>query len=298
MKKYLPYIIAAVVVVIAVGVYYASSSKKTSNPNISMEGNMSDTPIQSHRSYDVQITSDTSNIKPGQVTKITYQIVNERKEVLKDFTVAHEKLMHFILVRKDLQQFQHLHPDFNQQTGEFSVNVTFPTDGPYRLFPDFTPTPENPMKLPVTVSYDVGVGDQSKYKPQAVAADTGIVKKADIYSIDYYFPESPIKAQTQIDYSLSVGKPDELVTLEPYLGAMGHGVIIKEGSLDFIHTHAGGMDTTSMEGMTSAEHAGHQGEPGTMEFSTTFPEPGIYKIFTQFQVKGKVVTTDYILKIN
>lgn len=298
MKKYLPYIALAVIVV-AGGIYYAVSAKKGAAPQNTSTEDLANQPVtQSHRSYDVQVTSDTSNIKPGQATKITYKIVNDKKEIVKDFTVAHEKLMHFILVRKDLQNFQHLHPDFNQQTGEFAVNVTFPTDGPYRLFPDFTPTPENPQKLPVTVSYDVNVGDGSKYKPQAVTPDTGIVKKAGIYSIDYYFPESPVKAQTQIDYSLSVGLPDEVVTLEPYLGAMGHGVIIKEGTLDFIHTHAGGMDMGAMEGMTSAEHAGHQGEPDTMEFSTTFPEPGTYRIFTQFQHKGKITTTDYTLKVN
>ncbi len=307
MKKYLPYIIVAAIIVLAAGAYYASSSKKKDNSNVSMEGNMAgmdhdsmnNTPIQSHRSYDVQITSDTGKIKTGQATKITFKIVNERKEVLKDFTVAHEKLMHFILVRKDLQQFQHLHPDFNQQTGEFSVNVTFPTDGPYRLFPDFTPTPENPQKLPVTATYDVNVGDLSKYKPQAVTADTNTTKTADGYTVYYSFPET-LKAQTQIDYNLSVEKDNSYVNLEQYLGAMGHGVIIKERSLDFIHTHAGEMDMAGMENMSMDDmgQMNHGGEPNVIDFSTSFPEPGTYRIFTQFQVKGKVVTSDYTLKVN
>ena len=170
MKKYIPYIIVATVVIIGVGAYYVrSNNNQVSDANMSMvEGSNTSPVAQSHRSYDVQVTSGTDNIQPGQAIKVTFKIVNDKKEVVKDFTVAHEKLMHFILVRKDLQNFQHLHPDFNQQTGEFAVNATFPSDGPYRLFPDFTPTPENPMKLPVTVSYDVNVGDQSKYKPQAV----------------------------------------------------------------------------------------------------------------------------------
>lgn len=305
MKKYLPYIIAAAIILIAAGAYYANSSKKAKNSNVSVEGDMAsmdhgamgDTPIQSHRSYTVQITSDTSNIKPGQATKITYKIVNEKKEVLKDFAVAHEKLMHFILVRKDLQQFQHLHPDFNQQTGEFSINITFPTDGPYRLFPDFTPTPENPQKLPVTVTYDVNVGDLGKYKPQAVNTDTNSTKTVDGYTVYYDFPET-IKAQTQIDYDLSVEKDNSYVNLEQYLGAMGHGVIIKEGNLDFIHTHAGEMDMAGMDNMgtDSMGQMNHGGEPNVIDFSTSFPEPGTYRIFTQFQVKGKVITTDYAVR--
>jgi hypothetical protein len=303
MKKYIPYIVLGLVLV-AGGIYYAVSAQKGNAPqNTNTADHASqghDSPgqpvAQSHRSYNVQVTSNTSSIKPGQTTKITFKVLNDRQEVLKDFTVAHEKLMHFILVRKDLQHFQHLHPDFNQQTGEFSVNVNFPTDGPYRLYPDFTPTPENPQKLPVTLTYDVNVGDMSKYRPQAVTPDTGIEKAVGGYTVTHYMPET-LKSQTQFDYSLVVEEPNALVTLEPYLGAMGHGVIIKEGTLDFIHTHAEGMDMAGMEGMSAGEHAGHMPEPDTIAFSTNFPEPGTYKIFTQFQAKGKVVTTHYTIKV-
>jgi hypothetical protein len=305
MKKYIPYI-ALGLILIAGGIYYAVSAKKGNNPenintvdHAAMGHDSSGQPVaKSHRGYDVQVTSDTSNIRPGQATKINYKIVNDKKEVVKDFTVAHEKLMHFILVRKDLQNFQHLHPDFNQQTGEFSVNVTFPTDGPYRLFPDFTPTPENPQKLPVTVSVDVNVGDQTKYKPLSPIVDTATSKTSEGLTIDYFFGSTP-RAGAQLDYGLTISDPniDAQVQLESYLGAMGHGVIIKESTLDFIHTHAEGMMMEGMD-MSSAEHAGHVGEPDTIDFSTTFPEPGTYKIFTQFQHKGKVFTTDYVIKVN
>lgn len=305
MKKYIPYI-ALGVVLIAGGVYYAVSAKKNNNSenthtvdHAALGNGSSGQPVdQSRPGYDVQMTSDTSNIKPGQSTKISYKVVNTKKEVLKDFTIAHEKLMHFILVRKDLQNFQHLHPEFNQQTGEFSVNVTFPADGTYRLFPDFTPTPGNPQKLPVTLNYDINVGDQSRYKPTAVTPDSTTTKTMGAYTIDYYFPDE-LKSQTNTEYGLTVSLPNELVELEAYLGAMGHSVIIKEGSLDFIHAHSGNMmNTEGMEGTTTEEHSGHQGEPDTIDFSTTFPSPGTYKIFTQFQHKGKVTTTDYVIKVN
>jgi hypothetical protein len=35
-----------------------------------------------------------------------------------------------------------------------------------------------------------------------------------------------------------------------------------------------------------------------IDFSTRFPETGIYKIFTQFQHNGKVITTDYVVRVN
>lgn len=280
MKKYILYIIVTLVILVGL-IYYMAVARKDSSPV-----------VQSHRSYSMQLTSDSENIQPGKVAKISYKIVNDKNEVLKDYTVAHEKIMHLILVRKDLQNFQHLHPDFNKSTGEFSLNVTFLEDGPYRIFPDFTPTPENPQKLTVTVYADLNVGDESKYISRTVTVDTSAVKSVDGYEVNYDLPEM-FMAKTQLDYSLVVEKSGKSVTLEPYLGAMGHGVIIKEGSLDFIHTHAVGMGS---EGMSGKEHILHEGEPGTIDFSTTLPEPGVYKIFTQFQLSGKVITTEYTIK--
>ncbi len=301
MKKYLP-LVALAVALVAGGAYYAIATNKNNqqtNPDTvdhEAMGHGNTPAAQSHRGYGLELTSQTQNIKPGQATKVSYKITNDKGEVVKDFTVAHEKIMHFIVVRKDLQQFQHLHPDFNSQTGEFSVHVTFPTDGPYRIFPDFTPTPENPQKLTVTLNEDINVGDQNKYKAVAVTPDTKTSKAAGAYTVDYYFPDT-LKSQTNLEYGLTASLPNELVELEPYLGAMGHSVIIKEGSLDFIHAHAGEM--MNMEGMSPGDpHAGHQGEPDTINFSTTFPEAGIYKIFTQFQHAAKVITTDYAVKIN
>lgn len=300
--RVLPVFLFSILVVASVAAVYIYVRDKKKTPENPPAASQNSTVAQSQRSYNLKLTSDIGGIQPGQTTKISYEIINDKGEVLKDYTVAHEKIMHFIVVRKDLQYFQHLHPDFNQQAGEFSINVTFPTDGPYRIFPDFTPTPENPEKLTVTVNRDLNVGDMSKYKPQAVVADTSTNKTVDGLKVSYTFPDT-LKAQTPIDYELVVEQPGEKepVMLEPYLGAMGHGVILRESNLDFIHTHAEGMDMTDMGSMSmdtgSMGNMVHKGEPDTMDFSATFPEPGTYKIFTQFQVNGKVHTSDYTVNV-
>ncbi len=288
-------IIAAALV--AGGVYFAATTirkdkAKTEGANTdhSMMGHdmNSKSADKSHRGYSLQMTSSTDGIKPGQPTKISFKVLNDKGAVLKDFTVGHEKLLHFIVVRKDLQDFQHLHPDFNSQTGEFSVNVSFPSDGPYRVFPDFIPTPENPQKLAVTLDQDLIVGDQAKYKAQAATADKQLMKTVDGFNVNYNFPDN-LKAGSPIEYTLIVEMPGSTVKLEPYLGAMGHSVIIKEGSLDYIHAHAMDMNMSGMD---------HEMGGGVITFDTSFPEPGIYKLFTQFQVSGKVETSEYTIKVN
>ena len=57
-------------------------------------------------------------------------------------------------------------------------------------------------------------------------------------------------------------------------------MILKEGTLDFIHTHA--LENTGKD---------------AVEFVTAFPTAGRYKIFTQFQHEGKVMTTDYVIEV-
>ena len=259
--------------------------------------------VQSHRSYEIEVTSNTATIKPDQKTTIKYKIKNEKGEILKNYETAHEKIMHFITVRKDLMYFQHLHPAFNEATGEFTVDITFQTDGPYRLFPDFTPGLDNPQKLPVTVYHDVDVGNSNEYYAKSIMPDSEQTKTYGDYEITTTFPKDA-KKQEEITYSLNItkyGKP--VPNLENYLGALGHSVILKEGTLDFIHTHALEAKGSTQQGHgTQSEHGSTQtnaiGRGPKIEFAATFPEPGVYKIFTQFQHEGKIQTVDYTVKVN
>jgi P-type Cu+ transporter len=256
---------------------------------------------QSHRSYEMEVTSPIENISSSEPVNITYKIKNDLRNTLSKFEVAHEKIMHFIAIRKDLQHFQHLHPDYDPETNEFSINLALPEDGAYRLFADFVPGDDNPMKLPVAVYTDISSDDNFTEIPLDI--DQSNTKTAEGYSITYLFPdEMKLKKEEEVAYSLVIEKDGQPVTdLENYLGAKGHSVIIKESTLNYIHTHAVEDTTTGQEGHSM----GHQAmqmeasdDGNKVNFSTSFPEAGIYKIFTQFQHSGKVITTDYVLKVN
>lgn len=304
MKKYLlPLII--IFILGAGALYILSTSKRTDSGDANQGHNMgamNQKPVaQSHRSYELEVTSKPVAFEPNTDTVYRFKVKNDKGEVLKDFATVHEKIMHFILVRKDLQNFQHIHPTYDKETGEFSIVINFPTDGPYRLFPDFTPgkSADNPQGLTVTLHDDVNVGDISKYKAQKVISDTTNIKTVDGYTITYNMP-SELKAQTEFSYNLEIDKNGQPVTdLENYLGALGHGVILRSDNLDFIHTHAG--ETKPGSGAMDHSMMTASGEPKNrgpkINFSTSFPEPGTYRVFTQFQHMGKVVTSDYAVVV-
>jgi hypothetical protein len=304
MRKYIVFIL--LVLLAGVGIYLYSNANKNGTGS-SMQGHnmkaMDGKPVaQSHRSYEMEVSEKPAGIDPNQPAIIKYRVKNDKGEVLKNYSIVHEKLMHFIVVRKDLQYFQHLHPNFYKNTGEFTIAVTFPTDGPYRLFPDFTPatSEDNPQQLPVTVNTDVNVGDMGKYTAKSVTPDTSNVKNVSGYQITYNMP-SDLKSQSEFSYNLQIGRNGQPVTnLQTYLGALGHGVILREDTLDFIHTHAGEVKQgESMEGMDHGAMTMEKEESAgpKINFSTTFTESGKYKIFTQFQHEGKVITTDYAIEV-
>ena len=89
--------------------------------------------------YSFHLLSPLTNLRQNEQIVFRYNITDNKGTIVKDFAVDHEKLMHLIVVRHDLQDFQHLHPSINKNTGEFTIPVTFPNNGNYRLYADFIP---------------------------------------------------------------------------------------------------------------------------------------------------------------
>jgi len=253
-----------------------------------MDKIMGDQPVvQSHRSYEIEMVSSLNNVKPNQAVTVTYKVKDDQGAILKDFDVVHEKVMHFIAVRKDLQYFQHIHPEFNKTTGEFTIVVTFAADGEYRMFADFTPSsgqmgPDG-ERLPVTISKDVNVGNLANYKPQPIGGAER-TKVFDGYAITMAPSSEPLTSQNDFGITFEIKKGGQpVVDLQKYLGALGHTVVLREGDLQFIHAHPT-QDPNSAQS-------------GKVTFMIVFPEAGNYKLFPQFQHEGKIITSDFAVNV-
>ncbi len=230
-------------------------------------------------------------VQAGQPTVVLYRIKHDKGDILKDFALVHEKRMHLIVVRRDLAHFQHQHPEFNETTGEFSTTIVFPTDGTYRLFADFTPESKNIQRLPVVATADINVGNAATYTPTPLNPEPPTAKFVNGYEVTYLLPNE-VKRAKEFTFGLLIKQDgNEVTDLESYLGALGHSVVIRADSLDYLHTHPTEMHKTI------GAHTKKQSE-ATIEFTTTLPQQGIYKIFTQFQHKDKVVTTSFTLAVD
>ena len=255
----------------------------------STDGTLTDTmPIQSHRSYCIKSNADSVSFTPNTPSFFTYSIIDDRGNTLKELDTVHEKVMHFIVVREDLANFQHVHPEFNPATGEFTLaDFTLPNDGEYRLFADFTPAASqmgpDGDKLPVTIHQDVKVGNLANYKPQPIGT-TEKSKTFDGYQVTLIPNSASLVSGSDIGFDFEIKKDGKPVTnLEKYLGALGHTVVLRESNLQFIHAHALQKPTDP--------------QTGKVNFVITFPEAGNYKLFSQFQHEGKIITSNFVANV-
>lgn len=215
------------------------------------------------------LTSNMEGVGVDQMAELRFEILDENGQVITNFERVHEKLMHLIFVRKDLSQFQHLHPEIDKATGEFSVDIRFAQPGDYELFADFTPEHSTQMVLP----FELTVGGD--YEPVTLSVSGPDSFDFEGFTVTPHFPET-IETGMPVDYSFDVKQDDKAVTLEDYLGAKGHSVVLSEEELSYLHTHP--IDDS-------------------LSFQTVFNEEGVYKTFTQFQVEGRVYTIEYVFEV-
>lgn len=242
-------------------------------------------------------TSDkfTMDIKPvggaitvGKPATLVFTIKDPTGLPVKKVEVVHEKLLHLLMVSKDLSWFAHEHPQV-QPDGTFTFTYTFQQPGEFFFYNDFTPpnVGQQVVTVPVTIA---GTAPAAK----ALVIDADKPKTIDGYTValDTGGGGGPVKTggSTHMAYTVSKdGKP--VTTLAPYLGAMGHLVIISEDRTQFVHSHP-------HEG---GEHAGSAMGGPKVDFEAHFTVPGTYKGWAQFNVgtkeKEQVITVPFTFSV-
>jgi hypothetical protein len=212
---------------------------------------------------------DATELDRGKQGTLRFEIAGEDGQPVEDFEVEHEREMHLILARRDLTGFQHLHPRMNAE-GVWSTPVTIPEAGSYRVFADFVRGGTN-YTLAADLAVD-GVVDWRDLPAPAASADAG-----DGYEVRLDGAHASAGAETSLRFE--VRKDGEVVGTDPYLGAGGHLVALREGDLAFLHVHP------TDEGGDS------------IAFATEFPTPGAYRLFLQFKHAGEIHTAAFTQEV-
>jgi hypothetical protein len=211
--------------------------------------------------------------RPGKAVPVSFTITGPDGQPVTAYEVEHEKELHLIAVRRDFESFQHVHPTLDED-GLWTTDLDL-TSGQWRLFADFKATGAEAL----TLGADLSVPGEITPTPVAAESRTAEV---DGYTVTL---DGDLTPGSDSELTLSVSRNGEEVTdLDPYLGAYGHLVALREGDLAYLHVHP---DGTPGDGRT---------EPGPdVVFYAAVPSAGSYRLYLDFQHEGVVRTAAFTL---
>jgi hypothetical protein len=221
------------------------------------------------RGYALVPADPTLNV--GTPTDFSFRIIGPNGAPVTAFDEEHTKRLHLIVVRRDTTGFQHLHPVMTAD-GTWRVPLAVPTAGSYRAFADFTPTGAGPLTLGVDLA---AAGEQTPVRHQPART-----AQLDGYQVQL---EGELVPGAASPLTLTVSRAGVPVTdLQPYLGAYGHLVALREGDLAYLHVHP---YEAPGDGRTAA---GPQ-----IRFLAEVPSAATYRLFLDFQHAGTVRTAEF-----
>lgn len=215
----------------------------------------------------------------GESAELAFRILDADGAPVTAFETSHGKDLHLIVVRSDGAEFRHVHPTLDASTGTWSTPWSWNAAGTYRVFADFVPAVEDgPGKLTLSRTVDVG----GELLP---SRSTTVRTIAEVAGFEVAM-DGELVAGSASALTITVrrgGRP--VTTLQPYLGAFGHLIALRDGDLAYLHVHAEGDEPAP------DETAGPQ-----ISFAAVAPTTGRYHLFLDFQVDGQVHTARFVLE--
>jgi hypothetical protein len=234
-----------------------------------------------HEAFGLSMTQDETSIAPstfsavaGEPRRLRFQILTRDGSPLRSgYEVEAERRMHLIVVRRDLTGYQHLHPTLGRD-GTWSVSLTVPLPGAYRVFADF----QLSCQKHVLAADLLAPGD---FQPRALPRPSATAS-VDGYGVRLHAPV--LRAGDEAHLSFQVTRHGQPVAeIEPYLGARGHLVALRRGDLAYLHVHP---------------EERHFTDPGdTVAFAADFLSAGSYRLFLQFKLDGVVHTAPFTVEV-
>lgn len=228
--------------------------------------------------FSVEVTP-SKGLKPGVETTLKFHLKDPAGKTVKNLQVVHEKILHLLMASEDLSWYAHEHPEIGAD-GTFTLKWAFPRPGKYVLYHDFTPEGVGMQVVPVDIMVD-----GTPPARVALRADGDTPKTVDGFTVQFK-TDGKLAAETEEELTFSLSKDGKPVTdLEPYLGAMGHLVIISQDLKEFVHSHPLEEGPSASKGPNVVFHA-------------HFPAAGLYKGWGQFQHKGKIITVPFTFEVS
>lgn len=240
----------------------SSSSSETSDQH---HGEAEESHETEHSTHETSSESEVNVNVDYQGNVLTVELKDKENNV-PQLEVNHEKVLHLIVVSADLKEYYHLHPT-DKGNGVFEQEHNLKSNS-YKVFVDIKPKDlayhVSPIELDVGEAHTAHGDNQLK-------ADTAFEKTINNKTVELTIDSLEVNKPTTLTFNSKDGKPD------PYLGALGHVVILDEAGEKFIHVHPASEDATV--------------------FETQFDKPGVYKVWGEFKFGDQVNVYPYVIEV-
>ena len=215
-----------------------------------------------------RLVVDSDSVLTDSASRFAFRIVDDTGSAVTDFDELHERPLHLIVVARNLVDYWHLHPTLDD-IGVWTVDLPALAPGSYRVFADFQPA----GGANITLGTDVTV-------PGTVTS-VGPPEPSPTDDVDGYTVRLSGDPQIgEAELTFSVALHGETVRTEPYLGAAGHLVAIRDGDMAFLHVHPHEDDASD-----------------AVTFTGEFPTAGTFRLFFDFSHDGEVRTAAFTVVV-
>jgi len=234
----------------------------------------------------------------------------------------HGRLMHLFLIREpDGDVFAHLHPERKPQERDdetvFAARLPALPAGQYKIYADIThesgltQTLTNSLRLPppdVAADLTMPMAEADDALSLAAPGDVSTLAFPGGLRLERAFSASlPVNQETSLVFHLTTENGAE-AALEPYLGMYGHLIIENSDGTVFNHLHPlGSVSMVSQRQFAEREKAGYLANKPLDQFCTAarpdlsfpyaFPKAGVYRLWLQTKVAGRILTGAYLLSV-
>jgi hypothetical protein len=194
----------------------------------------------------------------------TFHLRDPNGNAVTEFSPSHGALLHAVLIRPDLSDFQHVHPDID---GDGSWTVTITAPGKWHLVFESVPVVDGVAATqPIIVTANVD--------DETVVATVPLPAADDVVEVD-----GLVVTRNGFLFTVTNADGTAATGLEPYLEQVAHLVAIRQADLAYTHLHP--MDSSA----------------GTFDFGKGLTAPGTYRLFLQFGHSGSVLTVPFTVVI-
>jgi len=241
--------------------------------------------------FDVSLRTKPSLIKAGRMFGLVFDIRHPLSgAIVRDFHIVHEMPFHLFIVSQDLNYFSHLHPR-QQGDGSFVIETTLPKPGAYFVYSDIFPVggvPQVAFGNLITAGYH-----DDLFSARAVIKPDEVLTR-ELENTRFALtlgPRQPLVGKKlTLTYQITDLKTGEPVRdLEPYLGAWGHTLILSEDGRDYVHSHPTQLIADGVDRRRASSE---------VSFEAFLPRSGRYRVWSQFQRRGKVITVPFTIEVN